>query len=110
MEMLVLAASNDALGGIAAAGTTQGTAKELNNALNEITTVAANSGVILASKGYQGDDMYIFNAGANPLNVYPPVGMRLNALPLNTPMVLPVNTGCAYLFLTLTRVMAVLSA
>lgn len=110
MDMLVVAAGNDAAGGIVAAGTTQGTATELVNALNEIATVAANSGVILPSKGYQGDDMYIFNAGANPLKVYPQVGMRLNALPLNSPMILPASTGCAYFFLTLTRVMAVLSA
>src|SRR2546423_1257319 len=109
MEMLALAASNDAAGGISAAGTTQATATELTNAINEVTTVAANAGVILPSKGYKGDDMYIFNAGANPLNVYPPVGMRLNALSLNAPMLLQVNTACAYLFVTLTRVMAVLS-
>lgn len=110
MDMLVIAASNDAAGSITAAGTTQGTATELTNAINEITTVAANSGVRLASKGYQGDDMYIYNAGANSLNVYPPVGMRINSLALNAPMVLGVNTGCAYFFLTLTRIMAVLSA
>lgn len=110
MDILAVMATNDASAGVSAAGTTQATATELTNASNEVSTVASGSGVILSSKGTPGDEMDVFNAGLNPLKVYPPVGMKLNALSTNAPMVLSVNTGCHYVFLTTTRVMAVLSA
>lgn len=100
----------DAATSISAAGTTQGTATELTAADNDVTTVAANSGVVLSSKGAPGDTQTVFNAGANPLNVYPPSGMKINALSANTPMVLYTNTGCLFKFVSSTRVFGILSA
>ncbi len=108
--LLTQALCQDACASISAAGTTQGTATELVNADNEITTVAANAGVILSSKGTPGDTQTVFNAGANALKVYPPAGMKINALPTNGAMLLALNTGCLFKFVSTTRIFGVLSA
>ena len=95
---------------ISAAGTTQGTATELTAADNELTTVAAGAGVALASALAAGDSQTVFNAGANAVKVYPPSGMRINALAANAPMTLATNTGCFFKCVSTTRVFGVLSA
>lgn len=68
--------------GIAAAGATQATATPLTAEWNEISTTPVNSGVVLDSFG-QGFNSTIFNAGANALNVYPPVGCTIDVLAIN---------------------------
>lgn len=95
---------------ISAAGTNQATATALSAADNEVTTVASGTGVGLPSLGAAGDTVTVFNAGANPLSVYPPSGMKINALPTNGAMILAVNTGCLFKFVSTTRVFGVLSA
>ena len=97
-------------GSISAAGTTQGTATELTAADSEITTVSADSGVILSSALSSGDMQTVFNAGANAVKVYPPSGFQINSLSVNTPMTLGVNTGCLFKCVSSTRVFGVLSA
>ena len=71
---------------VTAAGTTQATATPLNALTSIVTTVPANSGVtvIRPAKVWQ----VILNAGANPLNVYPLIGMALFPAATNTPIVL----------------------
>ena len=96
--------------GISAAGTTQGTATELTSADNEITTVAAGSGVILNATLAAGDSQTAFNAGANAVKVYPPTGFKINALSTNAAMQLATNTGCLFKCVSSTRVFGVLSA
>ncbi len=66
-----------------AAGTTQATAASLPAANNFIGTAAASSGVILPP-GNPGDEIFIYNGGANAVTVYPPVGGALNNLAANT--------------------------
>ena len=100
----------DTQASISAAGTTQGTATELTAADNELTTVGAGSGVALASAIAAGDSQTVFNAGANAVKVYPPVGMKINALATNAPMLLATNTGCIFKCVSTTRVFGVLSA
>lgn len=95
---------------LTAAGTTQGTALELSNADNEITTVGAGSGVVLSSKLAVGDTQSAYNAGANALKVYPPSGFAINGLAANAPMILATNTGCLFKCVSTTRVFGVLSA
>ena len=95
---------------VSAAGTTQGTATELTAADNEVTTVASGAGVILSSNLAAGDVQTVFNAGANPLKVYPPSGMQINSLSSNASMLLAVNTGCLFKCISSTRVFGVLSA
>ena len=79
----VIALTQDTATSVSAAGTTQGTATELSSADNEVATVAAGAGVVLSSKLAPGDTQTVFNAGANPLKVYPPSGAAINAASAN---------------------------
>jgi len=56
--------------GITAAGTSQATATQLVANINNVTTVAAGTGVNLPASA-PGQDITIMNNGANPLLVYP---------------------------------------
>jgi hypothetical protein len=65
----------------AAAGTTQGTATVLTGNVANVTTVGANSGVIL---GRPNERNLIYNGGSgNVLTVYPPVGGTILGLAKN---------------------------
>ena len=108
--LTITAVCSDTATALSAAGTTQGTATELTAADSEITTVGSGSGVVLSSKLAPGDEQTVYNAGANPLKVYPPSGMKINSLAANASMTLATNTACFYKCLSTTRVMAVLSA
>ena len=66
------------------AGTTQGTAAAILQAINTYTSIAAGSGVILPN--YTGARIIVRNAGANSLNVYPPSGQTINGLAANSPL------------------------
>jgi autotransporter-associated beta strand protein len=76
--------------GISAAGTNQGSAFILTKDLNVVSTVTAGTGVILpGAQGAGLSGVVVHNAGANPLNVYPPVGGTINSLGLNAALVIP---------------------
>ena len=107
---LVVAMCQDTATAISAAGTSQGTATELTTADSEVTTVSAGTGCILSSQLAAGDTQTVFNAGANPLKVYPPTGFQINALTTNAAMTLSTNTGCMFKCVSTTRVFGVLSA
>ena len=109
-SLAVQAICQDAGTALTASGTAQGDALELVNESSDVTTVAAGTGVVLSSKLFPGDSQYVFNAGANPLKVYPPVGFKINSLTTNGPMILSINTGCIFKCMSSTRVMGVLSA
>lgn len=85
--------------GIAAAGATQATATALTARLNQVVTVALNAGVRLAAFG-GGLDLTVWNDGANPLNVYPPVGYGIDAAGVNAPYSLPVGKSQIFTQLT----------
>ena len=70
----------------------------------------ADSGVVLHSSLSAGDQQTVFNAGADAVKVYPPSGMKINALSTNAAMLLAVNTGCLFKCVSSTRVFGVLSA
>src|SRR4051812_2487987 len=89
---------------VVAAGTTQATATLLINGMNGVLTAAANSGVILNSNSLTSDTQVVYNGGANPVKVYPPVGSKINGLPTNTGMILATNTTCVFWFLNDTQV------
>lgn len=80
--------------GIAASGTTQGTAATMTSVMNVITTVASGSGVILTA----GVRTMILNRGANPLLIYPPVGGQLEALGTNAAFTLQPGADATILF------------
>jgi hypothetical protein len=66
------------------AGTTQGTALALTRPINDVTTVAASTGVILPA-ATAGMRIIIRNGGGNSLNVYPASGGQINTLGINVP-------------------------
>lgn len=82
--------------GLTATGTNQATALSLTVALNTVTTVAANTGVVLYSAQVQGPPQVVYNGGANTLSVYPPSGGKINQLATNAPIYLPVNTAATF--------------
>ena len=108
--LAVQALCQDALTGISAAGTTQGTATALTNAVNFISTVTANTGVILPANSTAGDSVFIYNGGANSLKVYPTSGASINQLSANASVTLATNTGLILFCGSTTQWGAVLSA
>jgi hypothetical protein len=74
-----------------AAGSNQGGATALTTQYSIVTTVAANTGVVLTAatkKPYK-----IRNAGANSLKIYPPSGGAINALGTNAAATLAVGAS-----------------
>jgi hypothetical protein len=108
--LAVQAICMDAATAISAAGSTQGTATSLTNAVNFIGTAASGSGVVLSSSATAGDSQFVYNGGANPVKVYPPSGASINGLTANAPHVLVMRTACQYFCGSATQWAAVLSA
>jgi hypothetical protein len=75
--------SNSVATGIAAAGTTQGTATALgSNDWNSIDTGAANSGVVIV-RMQVGQSQTVFNNTGNTIKVYPLPGQSIDAGAVN---------------------------
>ena len=68
---------------LSAKGTTQADALILASDWNNVSTVASNSGVAIPVLAV-GADCLVWNAGANALKVYPPVGSAIDSLGPNT--------------------------
>lgn len=94
---------------VSAAGTTQGTATALVASKNLVSTVAASSGVRLPLVEI-GDDVLIYNGGANALTVYPPTSGRINVASANTGISLATETAILITRMSSTRWVAILSA
>jgi hypothetical protein len=77
---------------MSAAGATQGTATAITTAINNVTTVAASTGVLLPT-AVAGLRIIVRNGGANALNVYPNTSDSINAAAINVAYALPVG-GC----------------
>lgn len=80
---------------LTATGTTQATALPLGADNNNFTTVAAGSGCILPAMN-PGDDITVYNGGANALLIYPPVGAQIKGLGANTGYSLATATPLCY--------------
>ena len=81
--------------GLIATGTTQANALPLGADNNAFATVAAGTGAILPAMN-PGDDVTVYNGGANALLVYPPVGGQIKGLGVNAGYSLAVATPLAY--------------
>jgi len=68
---------------LTATGTSQASALALSVDWNEVTTVDAGTGVILASGMQPGQVQRVFNGGLHALNVFPPKGSKINSLAIN---------------------------
>jgi hypothetical protein len=77
---------------LTATGSDQSGALALTTDLNVCTTVAAGTGVKFGTPPVSGSKVsYLFNAGANPLKVYPVSGGSINALATNAFITLAVG-------------------
>jgi len=82
--------------GLTALGSTQSTAFPLtNNTWHEFTKIASGTGAILPA-GMVPSEIRVFNNGASPLFVYPPIGGTINAGTANLPVSLAAGNGLTY--------------
>lgn len=95
--------------GLSGAGTTQGTATAITKQTNEFTTVGAGQGARLPSPE-QGEFIFVANAGANALSVYPATGHSINALAANAAFSLAVGKNALFWAATASKWYAILSA
>lgn len=95
--------------GLSAAGTNQAGATGITKQTNQFTTVAASSGAILPSPE-QGEFIFIANAGANALSVYPASGHSINALANNAAFSMAVGKNALFWAATSSKWYALLSA
>jgi hypothetical protein len=89
--------------GLTAAGVSQAGALGLAQNFNEVTTVAAGSGVRLpagTTQSVTGLEITVWNAGANTLRVYPPTASQIDALGLNNPDTIAVGACKTYVGLS----------
>lgn len=89
-------------GALTAAGSTQGTALALTSDINNVTTVAAGTGVILPF-WQTGHKIIIRNAGANALAVYPNSSAQINNLGTNVAFSIPAGTSIEFVNFTSTQ-------
>lgn len=74
--------------GLTATGSIQSNALALTANNNDITTVASGTGVLLpagTSVSNVGLEVTVWNNGANPLKIYPPISAQIDGLGLNVP-------------------------
>lgn len=95
--------------GLSGAGTTQGDATVIAAQTNQFTTVGANQGARMPWPE-QGDFIFIANAGANALRVYPHYGHAINALAADVFFSLPAGKNALFWAATGSRWYALLSA
>lgn len=96
--------------GLTAAGTVITDALDLNATVNLVSTVAANTGVQLYS-AQVGDEMEVYNGGANALKVYPEASTsQINQLAAGSAHTLGTNTACKYRKVSATQWIAFMSA
>lgn len=100
----------DANTAITAAGTVIGTATDLTNVVNIVTTATNLQGVQLDT-GIVGDWQIVYNATAVSISVYPSATTaRINQIALGSPHILASYTACTYFIASATQHVGILSA
>lgn len=102
--------SGDASSGLTGLGSTQATALLQQSDCNEFTTVASSTGFVLNSLNTPGDEVFVANAGASPLSVYPELGASINALAANTAFSVTNGKSALFIKMTPTKYYSILSA
>lgn len=96
--------------GITAAGTnSQANSTLLTTGNNVVSTAAANSGVRLPA-GMPGDEVWVYNAGASTMHVYPPSGAAINSGAANAAFDLATTVSGAFKFVSSTVIIGNRSA
>jgi hypothetical protein len=88
--------------GLTATGSTQATALLLIRPINNVTTVAASTGVILPIPT-DGMRIIVRNGGANALSVYPSTGVQINAIAANSAFSLAVASTLEFVAFSSTQ-------
>jgi len=83
---------------LTALGTNQATALALPADVNIVGTTAASTGVILPASPTPGDNVFVYNGGANALSVYPSTGLTINALSANAAYSLATTKSALFYF------------
>ena len=105
-----LAMGGGAATALTAAGTTTTDALALGTlGAHMISTCASGAGVRLYA-GVAGDEVVVYNGGANPCLVYPPTGAKFNSLSTNGAFTLATNTNALCKCISATQWLVVLSA
>lgn len=95
---------------LTASGSGQSDALQLTSTVNQVTTVAANTGVKLITDGAAGRWQLVYNSGLNPLSIYPQSGASISPLSANAGISLPVKTGILLFALSSTAWVGILSS
>ena len=96
--------------GLTSTGTTQGGALLLCANYNVVSTAPLNGGVILPATAQPSDEFEVFNIGANPVAVYPPVGAAINNGAANASIAVAVGKSARLVCITPTLFGAIVSA
>ena len=100
----------DANTAITAAGTTIGTATDLTNVVNIVTTATDGQGVQLDT-GVVGDSQLVYNATSVSIKVYPSSSTaKINQIATGGGHILPPQTSCIYWVASSTQHVANMSA
>lgn len=86
----------DAVDNLTSAGTNQAAAYEIRNAINRFSTVASGTGARLPQRVQPGDEVLIYNNGANDLLVYPDVGAAIDSNSTNASVTVPAGTQARF--------------
>lgn len=78
--------------GLTATGSGSGSALVLAANVNQVATVALNTGVRLPNQSFYGGDITVINDGANSLSVYPTTGGTIDSLAVNVAYSLPAGS------------------
>jgi hypothetical protein len=105
----VAAITGDSITGVTAAGSTQATATAVNASVVQVATAAASTGIILPT-GQSGDTITVYNAGANSLSVYPPIGAAINSGAANAAFAVATTKSATFTYASATLILANLSA
>lgn len=82
--------------GITATGTTQGTATSVSASYVVVSSVAAGTGIILATPAIAGLVATIVNRGVNDLKVYPATGGAIDSAGANNAVIVAAGTSAEY--------------
>jgi hypothetical protein len=81
--------------GIAAAGTTQGTATALSSSINEVASTSAGGGVRLPTSS--GQEIVVYSTAGADVKVYPPTGAAITGNSTNAPVLIQSGSRVTFL-------------
>jgi len=95
--------------GLTATGSSVTDAYKISSVVNEFTTVASSTGAVLPPME-PSDAIFVYNAGANTLSIYPRTGEAINNGSTDAAYSLAANKGVMIVKRSNTKYMAILTA